>query len=118
MALDTAMKLSVKRSPMPYRTTPSQQGWKPDEYRILYCRVPMAEESGSSSLSKISADSRHDDVGSCIGLSQVGSRWPTVGHSLGIWFATGLRSNQGGTLRDPTGYIDHRSFFGLQVSTE
>jgi hypothetical protein len=110
MALGTTMNSVITRITAALTDFASQQGWKPNEYQILFY---PSSRWGRIRVFFIVKDfgglSRQDMWGRVSDYLETElAKGPDIGYSLGLSVRDWSQVNQGGAYSIPLGYIDHR----------
>jgi hypothetical protein len=120
MALGSTMKTALKRIADALDRFAAEQGWKPDEYQILF-RVShgwgrirvffIVKDFGN--LSRQEAWVRIWDY-----LENSFKNGPDIGYSVGLSVRDRSQVNQGGAYSIPPGYVDHKELLLIPSASD
>jgi hypothetical protein len=110
MALGTTMKSAIKRVANPLVDFASQEGWKPDEYQVLFHQSSRWGRIRVFFIAKNFGGLSRQDMWARVSdhLEKEIAKGPDIGYSLGLSVRDWDQVNQGGAYSVPPGYIDYR----------
>jgi hypothetical protein len=110
MALGANMKSAIKRIANALVDFASQQGWKPNDYQILFYQSSRWGRIRVFFIAKDFGGLSRQDMWVRVSdhLEKELAMGPDIGYSLGHSVRDWSQVNQGGAYSIPLGYIDHR----------
>ncbi len=120
MALGTTMKSAVKRIADALTDFASREGWKPNEYQILFYRSSRWGRIRVFFITKDFGGLSRQEMWARVSdhLEKELTKGPDIGYSVGLSVRDWSQVNQGGAYSIPVGFIDHKELLLTPSVTE